>query len=70
MEEGLLADVAGEHFPSLIPQNDDLRHVLDVFGWRPHMLEEGHVSRLARRRWPVVGHRREGELVRCERVEL
>jgi len=30
MEEGLLADVAGEHFPSLIPQNDDLRHVLDV----------------------------------------
>ena len=30
MEEGLLADVPGEKIPSLIPENEDLAHVLDV----------------------------------------
>ena len=30
MEEGLLADVAGEEIPSLIPDNDDLKHVIEV----------------------------------------
>lgn len=30
MEEGLLADVRGENIPSLVPQNEDLTHVLNV----------------------------------------
>ena len=30
MEEGLLADVPGVSIPSLIPENEDLTHVLDV----------------------------------------
>ena len=30
MEEGLLADVPGVSIPSLIPENEDLAHVLDV----------------------------------------
>ena len=30
MEEGLLADVTGLTMPSLLPQNEDLAHVLDV----------------------------------------
>ena len=30
MEEGLLADVNGEFIPELIPENEDLVHVLDV----------------------------------------
>ena len=30
MEEGLLADVRGLPLPSLLPQNEDLVHVLDV----------------------------------------
>lgn len=30
MEEGLLADVQGVNIPSLLPENEDLKHVLDV----------------------------------------
>ena len=30
MEEGLLADVRGVNIPSLVPQNEDLTHVLNV----------------------------------------
>ena len=30
MEEGLLADVQGVSLPSLLPENEDLAHVLDV----------------------------------------
>ena len=30
MEEGLLADVPGEKIPSLIPENENLAHILDV----------------------------------------
>ena len=46
MEEGLLADVEGLPIPSLLPQNEDLNHVLNVLCWRIWSMGRGGHQRL------------------------